>query len=222
MEFGISEVEGLAKMLGVDRDEELEHEFGSTLNPGTLDGKSKDEIAKPRAKIDFKVNNRDAKGGMKEELLSEDVKAKKNKNSERDIWTEQEVNLQSEDIHDDRVQPDFDVLHKQSIGTEDVFLGLSGKDPSSNNSDALLIKIKLPGCKLKEIEWDVKEQSVHVQSPYHVLNHILPYRVDKEKSNAKWEQKNETLSLTLPILRKELIDEIMAPIYEYHNNKDKK
>ena len=152
MEFGYSEIESLASMLGINREEEPKHEFGSTLNPGSIDGKKKDEIAKPRAKIDFKVNNRDAKGGMKEELLSEDAKTKDQKNTERDIWTEQEVNLQSEDVQDDRIQPEFDVLHKQSIGTEDVFLGLSGKDPSSNNSDALLVKIKLPGCKLKDIE----------------------------------------------------------------------
>lgn len=55
---------------------------------------------------------------------------------------------------------------------------------------------------------------MHVQSPAHVLNHILPYRVDKDKGKAEWDQKTTTLRLTLPILRRELIDEILAPIYE--------
>lgn len=143
------------------------------------------------------------------------AKDKEKRNTERDIWTNQEINLQSEDMPDDRVEPEFEVLHKQNVGTEDVFLGISEKDPSSNCSDGILIKIKLPGCKLKDIECDVKEQSIHIQSPGHVLNHILPYKVDKDKGNAKWEQKTETLRLTLPIIRRELVDEILAPIYEH-------
>ena len=214
MEWGASEIEGLANMLGLDREEDEEHQFGSALNPGTIDGKKKEELAKPRSKIEFKVNNRDAKGGLKEEVLDEKVKNKPKRNTERDIWTQQEINLQSEEIPDDRIEPEYDVLHKQSVGTEDVFLGLSEKDPSSNCSDGLLIKVKLPGCTLKDIECDVKEQSLHVQSPFHVLNHILPYKVDKDKGNAKWDPKIETLLLSLPIIKKELIDEIMAPIYE--------
>ena len=216
MNFAATELESLANMLGVDKNDEPEHQFGSTLNPGSLTGKKKEEIAKPRSKIEFKVNNRDKNGGMKEELVGEPKKKETDRNKERDIWTEQEVNLQSEDLPDDRIQPDFEVLHKQNVGTEDVFLGLSNRDPSSNWSDGILIKIKLPGCKLKDIDWDVKQQSIHVQTPGHVLNHILPYKVDKDNGKAQWDQKTETLRLTLPIIRKELIDEILQPIYDYH------
>ena len=211
MEFGTAEIEGLNKLLGGDVDEEEQHQFGSALNPGNIDGKDKEEIAKPRAKIEVKVNNRDAKGGLKEELIDDDKK-KETRNTERDIWTDQEVNLQSEDMPDDRVEPEFEVLHKQNVGTEDVFLGISEKDPSSNCSDGILIKIKLPGCKLKDIECDVKEQSIHVLSPYHVLNHILPYKVDKENGKAQWDQKVHTLRLTLPIVKKEMVEALMESI----------
>ena len=220
MEFGYSDIEGLASMMGVDKEEDDPHQFGSALNPGSIGGKKKEELAKPRAKIEFKVNNRDAKGGLKEEFIDE-VKAPVDRNKERDIWTDQEVNLQSLDMPDDRVEPHYEILHKQNVGTEDIFLGLSDRDPSSNCSDGILIKIVLPGCKLKDIECDVKEQSVHVQSPAHVLNHFLQYKVEKDKGKAEWDQKTETLRLTLPIIRKELIDEILEPIYQYHemNNK---
>ncbi|CAI2380599.1 unnamed protein product [Moneuplotes crassus] len=213
MDFGVGGMESLANLLGADREEEPEHQFGSALNPGTLDGKKKEELAKPRAKIEVKVNNRDAKGGIKEELIDESVKDEA-RNKERDIWTDQEVNLQSEDMPDDRAEPHYEVLHKQNVGTEDVFLGLSEKDPSSNCSDGLLMKIHLPGCKLKDIDCDVKEQSVHVQSQFHVLNHILPYPVDKENGKAQWEQKSETLRLTLPIKKKEMVEALMDSMHQ--------
>ena len=151
MDFGVEGIESLANLLGANKEDEPEHEYGSALNPGTINGKEKEELAKPRTKVEVKVNNRDAKGGLKQELI-EDSKKTENRNKERDIWTDQEINLQSEDMPDDRVEPEYDVMHKQNVGTEDIFLGLSEKDPSSNCSDGLLIKIKLPGCKLKDIE----------------------------------------------------------------------
>lgn len=40
------------------------------------------------------------------------------------------------------------VLYKQHVGTEDVFLGLSDKDPSSIHCDSILVKVWLPGAKL--------------------------------------------------------------------------
>lgn len=33
----------------------------------------------------------------------------------------------------------YDILLKQSVGTEDLFMGLSGKDPSSMCCEALLV-----------------------------------------------------------------------------------
>jgi len=58
---------------------------------------------------------------------------------------------------DERAQPDFEVLYKQHVGTEDIYLGLSDKDPSSTHCDSLLVKIKLPGATMKHIQLDVKK-----------------------------------------------------------------
>lgn len=46
-------------MLGIEEDEEPQHQFGSALNPSSvgIGSKPKDEVARPHAKIDFKVNN---------------------------------------------------------------------------------------------------------------------------------------------------------------------
>lgn len=70
------------------------------------------------------------------------------------------------------------------MGTEDVFLGLSDKDPSSVHCDSILVKIWLPGAKLAQIQLDIQKQMILVQSPNYVLKHFLPYQVDKEKGKA--------------------------------------
>lgn len=43
--------------------------------------------------------------------------------------------------HDPRKQPNFESLYRQKVGTEDVFLGLSGSDPSSNCCQEVTYKI---------------------------------------------------------------------------------
>ncbi len=51
-------------LVGLDKNEDDDgHIFGSAINPGTLHGKKKEEMAKPNAKIEVKTFNRDAKGG---------------------------------------------------------------------------------------------------------------------------------------------------------------
>ena len=47
-------------------------------------------------------------------------------------------------------------MHKQHVGTEDVFLGLSDRDPSYNHCDSLLVKVCLPETKFVNVQLDVK------------------------------------------------------------------
>jgi hypothetical protein len=81
---------------------------------------------------------------------------------------------------------------------------MSGKDVSSNSCDQLLVKIWLPDTNLKEIGLEVKEQSLHVQCPKFLLNHILPYKVDKDKNEAKWDKEKGLLLVTVSIAIKPL------------------
>ncbi len=83
------------------------------------------------------------------------------------------------------------------MGTEDVFLGLSDSDPSSTHCQSLLMKVLLPHAKLSEVGLDIQKQSIHIQSPDYVLNHILPYPVDKEKAKAKFDPQKGELEVTV-------------------------
>lgn len=59
----------------------------------------------------------------------------------------------------------YDILYKQDVGTEDVFLGLSDVDPSSTSCNFIVIKIMFPGNKIKDIDLDVTETKIVAQSP---------------------------------------------------------
>uniref|UniRef100_UPI00398E8687 dynein axonemal assembly factor 6 isoform X2 n=1 Tax=Pristiophorus japonicus TaxID=55135 RepID=UPI00398E8687 len=49
------------------------------------------------------------------------------------IWAEDDVpeGSEFEDIWDPRQQPEYEIVFRQRVGTEDVFLGMSRKDPST-------------------------------------------------------------------------------------------
>jgi hypothetical protein len=117
-------------------------------------------------------------------------------NEKNEIWKDEDF-LEENIKEDGRPKPKFEVLYRQCVTTEDVFLGMGGKDNSSNSCDQLLVKIFLPNTSLKEIGVEVKEQSIHVQSPNYLLNHILQYKVDKEKTVAQWDKDKGLLLLTV-------------------------
>eukprot|EP00775_Hariotina_reticulata_P006998 gene6998-7212_t len=65
-----------------------------------------------------------------------------------DIWTAEELECSAADndfdLDDGRHIPEFEFKYKQSITTADNFLGMSGKDPSSNCCEELLVQVQLP------------------------------------------------------------------------------
>jgi hypothetical protein len=48
--------------------------------------------------------------------------------------------------------------------TEDVFLGLSDKDPSSAHCEAMVVRVQCPRHRLEDIELDVKRHKLLLQS----------------------------------------------------------
>lgn len=58
-----------------------------------------------------------------------------------------------------------DIMMRQRVGAEDVYLGLSGKTPSTFDCDEMVIKVQLPGTVLKDIDLDLKEQRLTLSTP---------------------------------------------------------
>lgn len=114
------------------------------------------------------------------------------------------MNIKAEELPDDRPAPEYEIKHMQHVGTEDIFLGLSDKDAASN--DSILVKIWLPNTKFNQVQLDVKQGQIIVQSPNFVLNKLLPYKVDKDKGKAKFDAAKGLLEVTLPVINKHIID----------------
>ena len=140
--FSLGDIQSLSNLLnGAENDDVDENQFysnetKSTLNPGNINGNEKKEIAPPNTKIEAKYNHR---------ILT------KPKN---EIWTEKDFKEEKFE-EDDRPKPKYEILYKQNVGTEDIYLGLSDKDISSNSCDQLLMKVYLPNTNLKEIGLEV-------------------------------------------------------------------
>ena len=195
--FSLGDIQSLSNLLnGTENDDVDENQFysnetKSTLNPGNINGKEKKEIAPPNTKIEAKYNHR---------ILT------KPKN---EIWTEKDFKEEKFE-EDGRPKPKYEILYKQNVGTEDIYLGLSDKDISSNSCDQLLMKVYLPNTNLKEIGLEVKEQSVHLTTPQYLLNHILQYKVFKDKTEAKWDKNKGLLLLTFFVKKKNILDELVG------------
>ncbi|XP_072293129.1 dynein axonemal assembly factor 6-like [Eucyclogobius newberryi] len=121
----------------------------------------------------------------------------------KDIWSEEEVAEGShcDDHGDTRPQPEYEVIMKQSVGAEDVFLGLSGKDPSSMSCEALLVKIKLPDTRLADVVLDINETFLDLRTPKFKLGLHLPHPVLSQEGKAQFFSEKEELEVTLLMKR---------------------
>uniref|UniRef100_H3B2E1 Dynein axonemal assembly factor 6 n=1 Tax=Latimeria chalumnae TaxID=7897 RepID=H3B2E1_LATCH len=133
----------------------------------------------------------------------ETVSGKGKPKDSKDIWDKEEVAEGSEydDTWDTRQQPEYEIIFKQQVGTEDIFLGMSRKDPSTACCEDLLIKIKLPGTKLEDVTLDIKEKFLDLRSPKYKLGLHLPHPVDSKNGKAQFISDDETLEVSLTMKR---------------------
>eukprot|EP00750_Incisomonas_marina_P019461 INCI3415.1.p2 GENE.INCI3415.1~~INCI3415.1.p2 ORF type:complete len:194 (-),score=41.67 INCI3415.1:67-648(-) len=125
-------------------------------------------------------------------------------NEEGDIWDVEEVpdKIDIAFEKDSRKRPTYDILYKQSVSAMDAFGGgLTGNTPSSISCNQIVVKIKFPGHKMKDLDLDVTREKLVAQSATHRLAIALPYPVKDQEGSAKWTQDDCTLSVTLPIIR---------------------
>ncbi|XP_049930394.1 protein PIH1D3 [Epinephelus moara] len=121
----------------------------------------------------------------------------------KDIWSEEEVaeGSQYNDLDDPRPQPEYEIILKQSVGTEDLFLGLNRKDPSSMCCEAMLVKIKLPDTKATDVALDVKEKFLDLRTLKYKLGLHLPHPIHSHGGKAQFFSEREELEVTLLMKR---------------------
>ncbi|XP_074508281.1 dynein axonemal assembly factor 6 [Sebastes fasciatus] len=125
------------------------------------------------------------------------------KNNSKDIWSEEEVSegSQYDDLADPRPQPEYEIILKQNVGTEDLFLGLNRKDPSSMCCEAMLVKIKLPDTKATDVVLDVKEKFLDLRTLKYKLGLHLPHPIHSHRGKAQFFSERGELEVTLLMKR---------------------
>jgi len=118
-----------------------------------------------------------------------------------DIWDDDEILHEDAiiDPTDRRESPRYQISYKQTVGTEDTFLGLGDVTPASFDCTHIIIKIHFPGSTMKDLDVDVKKNRIKAESKTLKLFTYLPVSVHHDKGNAKFDPKKEVLIVTLPI-----------------------
>ena len=97
-------------------------------------------------------NGRLGPGDIGPKPVKADLKKKIDDNA---IWDAEEVpeeNLTWDDEGDERPEPEYTVAYKQRVGSEDVFLGINGRDPGSHCCEDLSIKVRSdPQCAATQV-----------------------------------------------------------------------
>lgn len=122
--------------------------------------------------------------------------------NEKDIWGPDEILTEEAlvDWKDERPVPRYEFNYKQSVGTEDTFLGMSDKTPLTADCTHLVVKIHFPKATMKELDLNVTKNRIKAASRHHHLYTYLPVNVDAENGKAKFDTVKEVLSITLPIV----------------------
>ncbi|PZC82410.1 hypothetical protein B5X24_HaOG210451 [Helicoverpa armigera] len=97
--------------------------------------------------------------------------------------------------------PEYTMNYRQSVSAEDVFLQLGPKTPGSASCENLIVRVKMPGDKMENVDLVVDTTSVTVTSSQYSLKLPLPHEIDPDRSKASWEVDQETLVLTLRLNR---------------------
>ncbi|XP_030161893.1 dynein assembly factor 6, axonemal [Lynx canadensis] len=120
-----------------------------------------------------------------------------------DIWNPEEVpeGAEHHDTWDVREIPEYEIIFKQQVGTEDMFLGFSRKDSSTACCEDLVVKIKLPKTNPSEIQIDIQEMILDLRTPNKKLLITLPHPVECNSAKAFYILETETLEVALTMKR---------------------
>ncbi|XP_052689406.1 dynein axonemal assembly factor 6-like [Crassostrea angulata] len=130
-------------------------------------------------------------------------KVPESKGNPKDIWGDDEVPEGSEfdTTFDPRPQPEYDIVFKQAVSSEDMFLQMGNKTPSTASCEDMVIKIKLPDTKAADLTLDVKTKFLDLRTPKYKLGLHLPHPVNHKTGKAQWDGDKNILNVTLRMQR---------------------
>ncbi|XP_012307223.1 dynein axonemal assembly factor 6 [Aotus nancymaae] len=180
----VTALQALTKLLNPE--EEDDSDYGQTSGLSTIGAMGPGNIGPPQIE-ELKV-----------------IPETSEKNNE-DIWNSEEIpeGAEHDDMWDAREIPEYEIVFRQQVGTEDVFLGLSKKDSSTGCCTELVAKIKLPNTNASDIQIDIQETILDLRTPQKKLLITLPAPVESTSAKGFYISETETLEIIM-IMKREL------------------
>merc|ERR1712071_102992 len=120
-----------------------------------------------------------------------------------DIWNVSEFDEETEQARANvlgKETPEYEIVYKQRVRADDVFLGLQGKQDNIMDCEDIVVKIKLPKNEKKsELDLDMKSSFLTLSSPEYFLRVDFPMKINHNKGSAAFNKATKTLSVTAPI-----------------------
>lgn len=183
---------------------------GAPSNPGLISLPPKLAHQQEAAQSGLPVPSQTEQGKeLQKKLLLENElngQQKKKKPQGNAIWDVDEVDPSfgagagEKEIAPKKITPDYQISYKHNVSAEDRFLGMDfTKDGSANTADGVVVKIEMPKQNsAKDIDLDVKEMELSLQSPIYSLKVPLPMKVLTDKGiSAQWDKAKQTLTVTM-------------------------
>ncbi|XP_067947829.1 dynein axonemal assembly factor 6-like [Watersipora subatra] len=184
MEFGPSAINALADLVAPkvdsDSEEDMPSNYYAKLTPGNI-GPAK----------------------VTEESTQKATKLAERQSDSKEIWDADEVNdgSQYDDVYDTRQRPDYDIIYKQAVSSEDMYLGMGNKTPATASCEDMVINVKLPGTEFKSMNVDLTDKHLSIRSPKYRLGLHLPHPCDSKLGKAQWLSETHILKITVKLKR---------------------
>ncbi|CAH1395823.1 unnamed protein product [Nezara viridula] len=113
----------------------------------------------------------------------------------------QEVPISDDVLWDPREKPKYDIMYKQALKSEDIYLQMSNKNPTSASCENLIITVTMKGECKNVIDCNVTRTNLDIRSPMYRLNLPLPHPIDPDSATAEWHSSSCQLIISLQMKR---------------------
>lgn len=170
---------------------------------GESSSDSEDEEKLPSSAFgpgDIKPKKAEIKNSLENPLLKK-VETKDEIAKSMEEW--EQMQRDDEEALDTRKSPEYSIVYKQAITTEDVYLQMGLKTPATSSCEDMIVDIKLPDetVGIDRMELVLEEGHVDLKTPVYRLKLTLPSKVSPAKSRAQFDVDKKILKLTLRMNR---------------------
>lgn len=117
-------------------------------------------------------------------------------------WEEQEALLNDDEL-EHRLTPEYRIIYKQSVAPEDIYLQMSNKTASTASCEEMCMDILMPNetVSIDRMELNVTAHEIDLRTPIYRLKLPLVQPTDPDRGQAKWNDNEKMLRLTLRMKR---------------------